>query len=124
MSYHFVSDVLKVGIEQYNHAVVKLREEIQNPEKLLALIDREMSTLSEDASPEKIEEEIQKARNRIYDNLKQIGWRDTSDNFVNLGCTWFTVCSAQLSLLKSEQQSLFAQRHIRRHQDFSIFDTG
>lgn len=84
INYHFVADVLKIGIEQYNHAVIKLKEELADPVKLLAMLEDHVQNLPEGASEECINKELGKARDRICSRLTEIGWRESSGNFVSL----------------------------------------
>ncbi|CAK8998759.1 Malate dehydrogenase 2, partial [Durusdinium trenchii] len=81
INYHFVADVLKIGIEQYNHAVIKLKEELADPVKLLAMLEDHVQNLPEGASEECINKELGKARDRICSRLTEIGWRESSGNF-------------------------------------------
>ncbi|CAK9060756.1 unnamed protein product [Durusdinium trenchii] len=83
INYHFVADVLKIGIEQYNHAVIKLKEELADPVKLLAMLEDHVQNLPEGASEECINKELGKARDRICSRLTEIGWRESSGNFVS-----------------------------------------
>lgn len=85
VDYHFVSEVLKVGIEQWNHCVKELMSRLQDPRFLLALVDE---TVKEHYKSEKdLEAGIQSIQQKVEDHLQPISLKDTEGNLLTFGQT-------------------------------------
>ena len=85
VDYHFVGDVIKVGIEQWNHCVKELSVKIQEPRFLLALVDE---TVKDHYKSEKdLELGLERIQEKIEHHLQPISVKETEKNILTFGPT-------------------------------------
>lgn len=94
VSYAFVADVVKVGVEQWNHCLQELFQKIEEPQFVLGLVDQRTQKKGE----KEIEEAVEGIRKTFQETLKPISLKMTDGSLMipicnyiyNLLCCFFS----------------------------------
>ena len=85
VDYYFVGDVIKVGMEQWNHCVKELSVKIQEPRFVLALVDE---TVKDHYKSEKdLELGLERIQENVEHHLQPISVKQTERNLMTFGPT-------------------------------------
>ena len=80
VSYNYVVDLLKVGMEQWNHCAIELREKVRDPTFVLSILgDR-----AEGKGETELERIVETFQSNLVENVKEIQLKDTDANLRNL----------------------------------------
>lgn len=78
VSYTFVADVLRVGVEQWNHCVREVVQRLESPEVMLQLLDQTCLGKGEMA----LEQSTDRIRALLEEHLKEISVKDKEGNWM------------------------------------------
>ena len=81
-SYAFIGDVVKLVVEQWNFAVAELREQLNDPAKCLALIERETENVGE----AQVAARAQNLKDTWNKNLLEISLKHSDSSLLKLCC--------------------------------------
>lgn len=82
VNHQFVADVLKVGVDQWNHCIRELRKKLENdPEVLLSLVLRNMGDRK---SESEMEDSMERLQDVMSQRLFEISVKETDGNLLKL----------------------------------------